>query len=309
LGVVVAESVEVATILLTDLVGSTRLANSVGPVRADELREEHFELLRDAIASGGGREVKNTGDGLMVAFASPSGAVRCAVALQQGFERRYRQAEQALHVRVGLGAGESTVKDGDYFGMPTVEAARLCAQAPSNGILISGLVKTLAGRCDGVEFTSAGRFELKGFDEPVEAFSVSWAPLVEEAGGPSRVASIDTGDPRRDARLCAQDFFDVEHHPTASFRGDAPPMGAGNVLAVRGMMTLRGASRPVELIAEPSRAADGKGNGDRWVRARGVISRREFGLDWDSAFAAGGLVIDDRVALRLDVALRRACSA
>ena len=79
-----------ATILLTDLVGSTRLANSVGPVRADELREEHFELLRDAIATGGGREVKNTGDGLMVAFASPSGAVLCAVAMQQGFERRYR---------------------------------------------------------------------------------------------------------------------------------------------------------------------------------------------------------------------------
>jgi class 3 adenylate cyclase len=59
----VAESVELATILLTDLVGSTRLANSVGPVRADELREEHFELLRDAIASSGGTEVKNTATG------------------------------------------------------------------------------------------------------------------------------------------------------------------------------------------------------------------------------------------------------
>ena len=159
----VAESVELATILLTDLVGSTQLAKSVGPARADELREEHFELLRDAIASSGGREVKNTGDGLLVAFTSASGAVRGAVAMQQSFERRYRQAEQALHVRIGLGAGESTVKDGDYFGVPTVEAARLCAQAPPDGILISGLVKTLAGRCDGIEFTSAGRFELKGF--------------------------------------------------------------------------------------------------------------------------------------------------
>ena len=181
-----AESVELATILLTDLVGSTRLANSVGPVRADELREEHFELLRDAIASSRGKEVKNTGDGMMFAFPSASEAVRCAVAMQQGFERRYRQAEQALHVRIGLGAGESTVKDGDYFGMPSTEAARLCAQAPSDGILISGLVKTLAGRCDGIEFTSAGEFELKGVDEPVEAFSVSWAPLVEEVGGPTR---------------------------------------------------------------------------------------------------------------------------
>ena len=104
-----SESVELATILLTDLVGSTRLANSVGPVRADELREEHFELLRDAIASSGGKEVKNTGDGLMVAFTSASAAVKCAVAMQQLFERRYRDAEQGLHVRIGLGAGESTV--------------------------------------------------------------------------------------------------------------------------------------------------------------------------------------------------------
>jgi class 3 adenylate cyclase len=183
---VVSESVELATILLTDLVGSTRLATSVGPVRADELREEHFGLLRDAVGASEGKEVKNTGDGLMFAFPSASVAVRCAVAMQQLFERRFRNAEQALHIRIGLGAGESTVKDGDYFGMPSIEAARLCAQAPSDGILISGLAKTLAGRCEGVEFASAGELELKGFAEPVEAFSVSWAPLAEEAGGASR---------------------------------------------------------------------------------------------------------------------------
>lgn len=91
-----------------------------------------------------------------------------------------------MHVRIGLGAGESTVKDGDYFGMPSIEAARLCAQAPSNGILISGLAKTLASRCEGVDFTSAGELELKGFPEPVEAFSVSWAPIAEETSGASR---------------------------------------------------------------------------------------------------------------------------
>ena len=180
------ESVELATILLTDLVGSTRLATSVGPVRADELREEHFALLRDAITSCGGKEVKNTGDGLMIAFSSASAAVKCAAAMQQLFERRYRNAEQGLHVRIGLGAGESTVKDGDYFGMPSIEAARLCAQAPSDGILISGLAKTLAGRCEGIDFASAGELELKGFPEPVEAFSVSWAPIAEETSGASR---------------------------------------------------------------------------------------------------------------------------
>jgi class 3 adenylate cyclase len=182
----VAESVELATILLTDLVGSTRLATTVGPVRADELREEHFALLREAITSSGGTEVKNTGDGLMVAFQSASAAVRCAVAMQQRFERRYRDAEQGLHVRIGLGAGESTVTDGDYFGMPSIEAARLCDQAPADGILLSALVKALAGRCEGIELSSAGALELKGFPDPVEAFSVSWSPLSEEAAGIGR---------------------------------------------------------------------------------------------------------------------------
>ncbi|HEX4187386.1 MAG TPA: AAA family ATPase [Solirubrobacteraceae bacterium] len=184
-----AESVELATILLTDLVGSTRLATSVGPVRADELREEHFRLLRDAIASCGGREVKNTGDGLMVAFASASAAVRCATLMQQLSERRYRNAEQVLEIRIGLGAGESTVKDGDYFGMPSTEAARLCAQAPAEGILVSAAVRMLAGRTDGIEFEPAGEFELKGFPESVQAFAVPWAPLAEEAGEAAEVGA------------------------------------------------------------------------------------------------------------------------
>ena len=156
------ESVELATILLTDLVGSTRLATTVGPVRADQLREEHFGLLRDAIASCSGREVKNTGDGLMVAFHSASEAVKCAVAMQQRFERRYRDAEQALHIRVGLGAGESTVKDGDYFGTPSIEAARLCAQSPSDGILVSATVKLLAGRCEGNRLSLRWRARAEG---------------------------------------------------------------------------------------------------------------------------------------------------
>ncbi len=175
-----SESVELATILLTDLVGSTRLATAVGPVRADQLRDEHFAVLREAIASAGGREVKNTGDGLMVAFGSASAAVRCAVSMQQLFERRYRKAEQQLHVRIGMGAGESTVQDGDYFGMPSIEAARLCDQAPSDGILVSSLVKALAGRVDGVTLESVGELELKGFKEPMEAFAVSWAPLGDQ---------------------------------------------------------------------------------------------------------------------------------
>jgi hypothetical protein len=64
--------------------------------------------------------------------------------------------------------------------MPSIEAARLCDRAPSGGILASSLVKALAGRLDGVAFESVGELELKGFNEPVEAFAVPWLPLGEE---------------------------------------------------------------------------------------------------------------------------------
>ncbi len=178
-----SESIELATILVTDLVGSTRLATSVGPARADELRDEHFAVLREAIGAFGGREFKDTGDGLMVAFNSASTAVQCAVSMQQLLERRYRRAEQPLQVRIGLGAGESTVKEGNYFGMPSIEAARLCAQAPAAGILASPAVRMLANRVEGVRFDSIGEIELKGFPEPVEAFEVPWATLADEAAG------------------------------------------------------------------------------------------------------------------------------
>ena len=182
-GVCLVESVELATVWLVDLVGSTRLATSVGPVRADELHDEYFGLLREAIEASGGREFKNTGDGLFVAFSSASAAVGCAVLTQQLFERRYRGSEQRLHVRIGLGTGEATVRDGDYFGMPSIEAARLCDQAPVDGILVSPMTRMAAGRVDGARFESVGELELKGIADPVEAFSVVWEPLDPELAG------------------------------------------------------------------------------------------------------------------------------
>jgi class 3 adenylate cyclase len=176
-----AETVELGTIYLVDLVGSTQMATSVGPVRWDEMREQFFALLREAIDASGGREFKNTGDGLMVAFASASAAVGCGVLTQQLLERRYRRAEQRLRVRIGLGTGESTLKDGDYFGMPATEAARLCDRAPADGILVSPATKLLAGRVDGARFESFGELELKGIPEPMEAFAVVWQPLADES--------------------------------------------------------------------------------------------------------------------------------
>jgi len=120
--------------------------------------------------------------------------------------------------------------------------------------------------------------------------------------GSVEVASIQTGDRRRDARLCAEDFFDTERHPTIAFRAISEAIGSGDVTVVRGTMTMRGVSRPLELQVDPPASGVAE-NGDLRTRANGVLSRRAFGLTWDSAFAAGGLVIDDRVGLQLDVVL------
>jgi class 3 adenylate cyclase len=118
------------TIYLVDLFDSTKLETSVTPARADALRDEFFGLLRDAIGATGGHEFKGTGDGLMVRFSSASAAVDCAVLTQQLFERRNRGAEQPLLIRIGLGTGELMPKDGDYYGVPPIEASRLCDKAP-----------------------------------------------------------------------------------------------------------------------------------------------------------------------------------
>jgi class 3 adenylate cyclase/tetratricopeptide (TPR) repeat protein len=174
-------TVETVTILITDLVGSTGLESRVGPVVADELRRDHFGVLREAIEEGDGDEVKNTGDGLMVAFSGASAAVETAVRMQQLMERRNRDAEERLPIKVGLGMGEATHEDDDYFGMPSIMAARLCDKASGGQILAPALIKLMAEQRSEHDFGAVGELELKGISKPVETFEVSWQPLGADA--------------------------------------------------------------------------------------------------------------------------------
>src|SRR5271163_1332170 len=167
---------EMVAVLMTDLVGSTAMADRVGPAAAEELRAEHFGLLRGALQRTGGREVKNLGDGLMVVFASAAQALECAVAMQQALQARNRRAAEPLGVRIGVSLGDTTVEDGDHFGEPVVEAARLCAAADGGQVLISDLVRQIAGARDGHDFRSLGGLELKGLSTPVQTFELRWAP-------------------------------------------------------------------------------------------------------------------------------------
>ena len=166
-------SSETVTVVITDLVGSTGLAARLGPVAADELRREHFGMLREAVADSSGTEVKSTGDGLMIVFRGAADAVACAVSIQQRMERRNRAAEVPLTIRVGVALGDATCEDGDYFGMPVVEATRLCDAAEGGRILVSELVQRIGGR-DGHVFVDMGELELRGLPQPLAAYEVSW---------------------------------------------------------------------------------------------------------------------------------------
>ena len=168
---------ENATILFTDVVGSTELSQRLSAEAADEVRREHFSILRQAIAEAGGTEVKNLGDGLMVVFGSASAALACAVAMQQGVERDNRDREHSVGLRVGLSGGEVSREDDDYFGDPVVEAARLCATCESGQVLATDVVRAMAGRRSRHECRSLGELTLKGLPDPVETVEVLWEPL------------------------------------------------------------------------------------------------------------------------------------
>jgi class 3 adenylate cyclase/tetratricopeptide (TPR) repeat protein len=171
----VAGSVSVLAIVFTDLVGSTEMRARLGEEAAEELRRVHFTLLREAVVAGGGEEVKTLGDGVMAAFPNSSAALSCAVAMQQALARHNRRKpDRTLSVRIGVSAGEVTCEEGDYFGTPVVEAARLCAAAAGGQILVADLAGRLAAGRGGHALEPAGTLTLKGLPEPVAALAVQW---------------------------------------------------------------------------------------------------------------------------------------
>ena len=167
-----------ATILFTDLVGSTELRGRLGEEAAEELRRRHDRVLAQAVEANGGRVVKGLGDGIMASFTGASDAVAAAVAIQQAIDRLNRSGKTAvpLAVRVGLSAGDVTFEDDDVHGTPVIEASRLCAAAPGDEILAADVVRILAGSTGGHDYVSVGPVELKGLQDAVVTVRVEWEP-------------------------------------------------------------------------------------------------------------------------------------
>jgi polyisoprenoid-binding protein YceI len=117
-------------------------------------------------------------------------------------------------------------------------------------------------------------------------------------------ASVDTAMDVRDAQLRTDEFFDVEHHPTISFRSRSATVLAAGRYTVRGDLTVRGVTQPVRLGVDLfGRAPDVLGNPRLGLKATAKVLRSAWGITWNAPVPGGGVALADEVDLELDVSL------
>jgi class 3 adenylate cyclase len=151
------------TILFSDIEDSTMLTERLGDQRWLELLRAHNTIFRERLREYDGYEVKNQGDGFMLVFPSPTGALRCAIGVQRALaERAAENPDEGIRVRMGLHTGEAIAEEGDFFGRNVVLAARIAAQARGAEILVSEALREQAEGEDGLAFDEGRELELKG---------------------------------------------------------------------------------------------------------------------------------------------------
>lgn len=161
-------------IMFTDLKDSTLMTSTRGDARALHLLHVNNALTRNALRAYHGREVKHTGDGIMASFNNVADALYCAMAVQMAVaEHNRHHPEDAIFLRIGLSAGEPIEEHGDFFGNAVQLAARLCALAKPNQILTSQIIRDLS-RNTSLPFEDLGPVNLKGFEDEVHVYSISW---------------------------------------------------------------------------------------------------------------------------------------
>jgi class 3 adenylate cyclase/pimeloyl-ACP methyl ester carboxylesterase len=155
-----------ATVLFTDIVGSTRMAVEVGDQRWHELLDRHDRLAKQTVEKHRGIFVKSTGDGILATFDGPGRAVRCALALGAAAQ------QMGLPLRAGLHTGEIEVRGQDVGGIAVHAAARVMAQCGANEVLVSRVVTDLVAGA-GLKFTERGAFDLKGIPGQWDLFAAA----------------------------------------------------------------------------------------------------------------------------------------
>lgn len=154
-----------ATILVTDIVDSTRRAAELGDRGWRDLLEHHHRVVRGELERYRGKEIDNAGDGFFASFDGPARAIRCALAIRDGLRRI------GLEVRAGIHTGECEVLLDKLAGVAVHSAARIAASSGPGDIRVSGTVRDLVAG-SGIVFQDLGPTELKGLTGVWRLFQV-----------------------------------------------------------------------------------------------------------------------------------------
>jgi pimeloyl-ACP methyl ester carboxylesterase len=155
-----------ATVLFTDIVGSTERAAELGDKRWRELLERHDAIVRRQLEIHRGREIKTLGDGFLATFDGPARAIRCATAIREGLR------SIGIEVRVGIHTGEVELIGDDVSGMAVNIGARIGAMGGAGEVLVSSTVRELVVG-SGLEFAERGSHTLKGAPGDWRLFAVA----------------------------------------------------------------------------------------------------------------------------------------
>ncbi len=163
----------IVTILFTDIEEHTALLQRIGDERGRDVLREHEAIVRAALRRHNGTEVKTMGDGFMASFVSAFHALECAIEMQRAFRSRNATSDSPILIRIGLNAGEPIAEHDDLFGSAVILAARTASKARGGEIYVTDVVRQLAaGRS--FLFSDLGETELRGFEDPVRLFELSW---------------------------------------------------------------------------------------------------------------------------------------
>jgi len=155
-----------ATVMFTDIVGSTDRASQVGDKRWKEILDEHDKIVARQVEQFRGRYIKHTGDGCLATFDGPGRAIRCAQTTAAAVKRL------GIEIRAGLHAGEVELRGEDVGGIAVHIGARVMGLAGASEVLVSSTVKDLVVG-SGTNFDDRGEHELKGVPGEWRIFAVS----------------------------------------------------------------------------------------------------------------------------------------